>query len=253
MDSTPVPLQLAETYVQCQSTYRVEDATLFYCCNPGQSSGAYYDFLISVLRDRHARRTKLQGIPDTQRPRFIGKGRRKVKNLKETNFFDWWHHRYLQVIVPQMGDQARTMHIYFTSSTERNSMGASMAEMLFYRRGLRAPDEVIMQRTTGCGRETLPLFYLQILWPGYAEWVGVCRPLKRSLTRLEIGYAISKIFNDFIEDKSRRPVREPFSKWRVGPDGYHIDVMRLVSLHSVGADCWQAEVAVVEYGVPSGR
>ncbi|KII84397.1 hypothetical protein PLICRDRAFT_57798 [Plicaturopsis crispa FD-325 SS-3] len=161
---------------------------------------------------------------------------------------EWWHYCFLQRPVPQrksFPETARRIEFRPTFAPQV-SKGVSMAEVLFYGRGVQEPDEILFSDDNlpeGCA---LPTIFLQMVWPGYGDWIGSYKPTRKHLTRMQFARAISRLFANFIKEKEERAICSEDARWRVGPDAYHIDTMRLISVYDVDGHWWQAEVAVVD-------
>ncbi|KAF9444934.1 hypothetical protein P691DRAFT_676670 [Macrolepiota fuliginosa MF-IS2] len=84
---------------------------------------------------------------------------------------------------------------------------------------------------------------LRIMWPGYEQlnW-SFSTPASSSMTRIQLGSSISMHFWRFVEKAMSSSTTCP--QWKVGNGGIEFDKIVLVALYSVGADVWQADIAV---------
>ncbi|KAL0575336.1 hypothetical protein V5O48_006638 [Marasmius crinis-equi] len=87
---------------------------------------------------------------------------------------------------------------------------------------------------------------LHILWPGY-EHVPWSRSIDviasgGPITRSYLASIIAHHFSEYIEAMQRQATSN--ADWRLGRGGFGLDHIMLLSVHNVGDDAWQAEVAI---------
>ncbi|KAJ8093997.1 hypothetical protein PM082_009884 [Marasmius tenuissimus] len=87
---------------------------------------------------------------------------------------------------------------------------------------------------------------LHILWPGY-EHVPWCRSIDiitstGPIARAHLASIIAHCFSEYVEKIQYQSTTNP--DWRLGPGGFCLDHIMLLSVYNVGEDSWQAEVAI---------
>ncbi|KAJ3573839.1 hypothetical protein NP233_g2171 [Leucocoprinus birnbaumii] len=84
---------------------------------------------------------------------------------------------------------------------------------------------------------------LCIMWPGYEHlnW-SFSTPASSSMTRVQLGASIAMHVWRFVEKAMTSSTTCP--QWKIGSGGVQFEKIVLVGLYSVGADVWQADIAV---------
>ncbi|KAL0570689.1 hypothetical protein V5O48_011264 [Marasmius crinis-equi] len=87
---------------------------------------------------------------------------------------------------------------------------------------------------------------LNISWPGYEHmpWSRTTDVITANgpITRAHLASIIAHHFAEYIETVQRQGTRNP--DWRLGPGGFCLDHIILLSIHHACEDAWQAEVAI---------